>query len=284
METKISRRFFVYAGLVAALGTGVSYSRFVEPNFIRMTSHDVSIGRKAIRGSVAGRILHVADLHYGGTSLDFIEEAFALGLRTDPDVIFITGDLIDHSLTDPRPLRTFFENITSRAKVFASMGNHDGGEWARKAMRGHEDSHTVRELLSESGVRVLHNTSELVEIGDSTFQIVGLGDYWSGEFEPDEAFENVDTSYPTIVLSHNPDSKISLDAFKWDLMLSGHTHGGQIRVPFTGATPFAPVKDKRFVSGLNAWGNRLVHTTQGIATTANFRFNCRPEVTLLNVI
>ena len=89
-------------------------------------------------------------------------------------------------------------------------------------------------------------------------------------------------TYPIIVLSHNPDSKDILGDYPWDMMLCGHTHGGQLYLPILG-TPFAPVKDHRYVHGLKAWNDRLIHTTSGIGNLFGMRFNCRPEVSLLTL-
>ncbi len=83
-------------------------------------------------------------------------------------------------------------------------------------------------------------------------------------------------------MSHNPDTKVMLQNYSWDVMLSGHTHGGQIWLPIIGA-PFAPVEDKRFIAGLYRWDNRWIHITKGIGNVHGLRFNCRPEVSLLTI-
>ena len=85
-----------------------------------------------------------------------------------------------------------------------------------------------------------------------------------------------------VLLAHNPDSKDILGAYPWDLMLSGHTHGGQVIVPFDGPR-FAPVEDKRYVAGLKPWGTRQIHVSRGVGNVGGVRFRCRPEVSLLSV-
>lgn len=84
------------------------------------------------------------------------------------------------------------------------------------------------------------------------------------------------------MLCHNPDAKDKLRASAWDLMLCGHTHGGQLRLPGIGR-PFAPVRDVRYVEGLRPWEGRLIHITRGIGNLHGLRFNCRPEINLLNL-
>ncbi len=100
----------------------------------------------------------------------------------------------------------------------------------------------------------------------------------------DKAFPANDDSrrISRIVLSHNPDSKELLRDYSWDLLLCGHTHGGQLSLPILG-TPFAPVHDHRYVYGLNQWNGRFIHTTKGIGNRHGVRFNCRPEVAILSV-
>lgn len=114
--------------------------------------------------------------------------------------------------------------------------------------------------------------------------LIGLGDLWSGDCQPHLAFAKVPPPENALrlVLNHNPDAKERLRTFAWDLMLAGHTHGGQLRLPFFG-TPFAPVVDKRFVEGLHRWENRWLHISRGVGNLHGLRFNCRPEITLLTV-
>jgi hypothetical protein len=111
-----------------------------------------------------------------------------------------------------------------------------------------------------------------------------LGDLWAHEFDAAKAFggKNASLDLPRIMLSHNPDTKDRLVQDNWDLMLSGHTHGGQIELPFLG-TPFAPVRDRRFVKGLHTWNGRLIHVSKGVGSVYGIRINCRPEVSLITL-
>ncbi len=94
----------------------------------------------------------------------------------------------------------------------------------------------------------------------------------------DLAFTDVAADAPAILLAHNPDTKDVLADRPWDLMLSGHTHGGQVVLPFVGER-FVPVRDKRFIAGLKEWNGRQVYVTRGVGNVAGVRINCRPEVT-----
>ena len=118
-------------------------------------------------------------------------------------------------------------------------------------------------------------------------RLVGLGDEWAGELDPVRAFGGHPKGrklgeLPTLLLSHNPDTKDALREFQWDLMLSGHTHGGQLSLPLIGQ-PFIPVSDKRFVRGLYPWDNRWLHITAGLGSLHKMRFNCSPELSYLTL-
>jgi predicted MPP superfamily phosphohydrolase len=109
---------------------------------------------------------------------------------------------------------------------------------------------------------------------------VGVGDLWSKETDGCKAFAEAASNDPVFLLAHNPDSKEQLRPFLWDLMLSGHTHGGQVIVTHDGAR-YAPVADKRYVAGLKPWGSRQIHVTRGVGNVGGVRFRCRPEVSTL---
>ena len=87
--------------------------------------------------------------------------------------------------------------------------------------------------------------------------------------------------YASIVLCHNPDAKEILRDFDWDLMLSGHTHGGQFKIPFTDFAPLSPVKDLSMTEGLHEFQNRKIFITRGVGSLYGIRINCRPEASVL---
>jgi len=128
-------------------------------------------------------------------------------------------------------------------------------------------------------MKLLRNSNTEFQAKGRTIKLVGLGDFWAGDFEPAHAFP-APSSTQTLLLSHNPDTKDLLTEYQWDLMLSGHTHGGQFALPLLG-TPFAPVRDQRYVEGLKPWEGRQIHVTTGVGNLYGMRFNCRPEVSLL---
>ncbi len=245
-----------------------------EPHWFEVTHTPIHMSRIQPR-----RLLHISDIHISdGMGAADLEPGFRAGLATRPDLICLTGDFVSYtSGFDQTGLRHLLRLAADTAPTYAVLGNHDGGAWLARE-RGSLPTDFMRKILSTSGVRVLHNESAI----EQGLTLVGLGDYWSGEFDPERAFQNAVPSSPTIVLCHNPDGKKHLQKHFWNLMLSGHTHGGQARIP--GLTPlWSPVHDKRFIAGRYDWQGRQLFITRGLGSPHHVRAFCRPEVSILNL-
>jgi uncharacterized protein len=284
MSTLFTRRRF----LLTALGTGVAagsvaaYTRWFEPQHLRLSQHTVSTGPDPAGQPL--RLLHLSDLHASREiPLDYIARAIAQGVALKPDVICVTGDFITRREEIPAGYADVLRALPAAAPTFATLGNHDGGAWSAR-YGGPSTSANIRAVLTAAGIPCLHNQAIDLTLRGRRIQLVGLGDLWSNECRPETAFAPLLSAerHTRIVLSHNPDSKSALLPQKWDLLLSGHTHGGQIGIPFL-ARHFAPVQDKRFISGLHRWENRWLHVSQGVGCLFGVRFNCRPEISLLTL-
>lgn len=281
-QRKLSRRTFLGGLGLGALGSG-TYVRLVEPRWLTVGRHEIRISKEGNPSPL--RVLHLSDLHASPVvSLNFIGEAISLGLGQQPDLICLTGDFITRGYDGFEEYAKILRPLGGGVPAFACLGNHDGGLWAARR-RGYRDTHQVRDLLAKSGVTLLHNAAQIVRIRDWELTLVGLGDLWAGEMQPLLAFSGWPRTgkSATLALSHNPDSKTALLPHHWDLLLCGHTHGGQVRLPFLG-TPFAPVIDKRFVEGVYRWQERWIHITRGVGNLHGVRFNCPPEVSLLTLL
>jgi uncharacterized protein len=240
------------------------------------------LARLRAAGQTEIKILHLSDFHASLTvGLDFIQEAVELGVSLKPDVICLTGDFITTTYNLFQPYARVMKKLSAAAPTFACVGNHDGGKWIGRW--GYRTWKPVGDMLRDAEITLLHNTSSVLNFNGEKLQLVGLGDMWAQELDAPGAFRDAEKSVPTVLLSHNPDSKSVVRDFNWNLMLSGHTHGGQCRLPFLG-TPFAPVRDKRYVAGLKPWRDRWIHVTKGVGNLHGVRFNCRPEISLLRVI
>lgn len=283
---KLTRRSFLrlILGLsFAGVGSGV-YMRMIEPKWLKISQVPVNLLKKSLSPPI--KILHLSDFHVSKyISVSFIESAINLGLSYEPDMVCITGDFILKKINknEFREYTGILKRCAREKPTFACLGNHDGGEWALRN-GGYKDTNLVVKLLQNAGIIILINNSIKLRINDNNIVIVGIDDFWSNSYNPNVAFSKIkkNEKEPCIVLSHNPDSKEILGNYNWDLMLCGHTHGGQIFIPGIG-TPFAPIKDHKFVAGLNIWKNHLIYKTKGVGNLRGLRFNCRPEVSLLSV-
>ncbi|HAE10388.1 MAG TPA: hypothetical protein DCG39_01970 [Opitutae bacterium] len=277
----------VVGGLFAALAGGF-YLRY-EANWLETTTKTVTL--KRLRKGAKIRILHLSDLHRSGTvSIEDLDSALEEGIRRSPDLMLITGDFITGKLQDEqfRELGDCLARHASKVPSFACLGNHDGGNWAQ-GNGGYDSPNRVKAMLGSAKVNLLENRSMPIFVKGCPIVLAGLGDYWNEDCRPQGCLRPVNPKAspprdPTLLLCHNPDAKGLLDGFQWDLMLSGHTHGGQFRVPFLGYAPFAPVKDRSMVEGLHSWRGRQVHVTRGVGNLFGVRLNCRPEVSILDLV
>ena len=283
-ELHISRRAFL--GRLLLFGgppAAAVYARGIEPRLHRLSRVPVRLPRLA-PGAAPLRVLHLSDMHASDVvPLSLIARAFALGLRERPDLILVTGDFITREIRDRDGYLRLLRRLSDAAPCFACPGNHDGGRWAHWA-GGYDRLDEISALLRDAGIRLLHNESTSLTVAGRAVELVGAGDDWAGDVEAARAFAGLGPCGPPLrlLLSHNPDAKRYFGAYAWDLMLCGHTHGGQLILPLIGR-PFAPVRDLAYVEGLHPWQGRLIYTTRGIGNLHGLRFNCRPEVSLLEI-
>jgi predicted MPP superfamily phosphohydrolase len=274
------RRFIAGLGIATTSVAVAGYVRGVEPHWLDLNERTVDIG-----SSGEGiRLLHLSDLHASSVvSQAFLREVIERSVKLRPDLICVTGDFVTVSQSLPADYADILRLLSLSAPTFGSLGNHDGGSWAI-TRRGSGTSLAVRQLLSAAGITCLLNQQTVLKIRDREIELVGLGDLWSRECRPQQVLQlSGRNEHPLrVVLSHNPDSKELLAPYDWDVLLCGHTHGGQVGLPFF-AKHFAPVVDKKYIRGLHRWDNRWLHISRGVGNLYGLRFNCRPEATLLRI-
>ena len=282
MKRSISRRRFLACTGLAGLGLAGD-AAVIEPFRLEVGRQDYKSRTPAPDRPL--KLLHLSDLHASwAVSLGFIDEAICLGLQSQPDFICVTGDFITHKYDDFRSYAQILEKLSKAAPTFACLGNHDGGFWSAKR-GGYDSPAPVRDLLHASHIELLENRSATISLKGRDVRLTGIADVWSGALRFGAAFppNPADAGAVRIVLSHNPDTKDFLRYYPWDLLLCGHTHGGQVVLPLIGS-PWVPVRDKRFVAGMYSWENRAIHIARGIGNVRGVRFNCPPEVSVINII
>ncbi|GAB5560209.1 MAG: phosphodiesterase YaeI [Synoicihabitans sp.] len=283
---KLNRRTFLagLGGLGAAAGAGWGYMRWGESDWFETTVTSCATGRTVTESPL--RVLHLSDLHASDVvPLSMIARAVRLGLEMQPDLILLTGDFWTDKFHQISAYAAVLRRLSDAAPTYAVAGNHDGGSWARLA-RGWMTLEPLTELLESAGIPFLFNQSVSLTFGSRRITLFGVGDWWSADCAPFRTFSSAGERQPEelrLLLNHNPDAKDEFADYDWDVMFCGHTHGGQLRIPLTGGTPFAPVQDLAFVQGLNPWQGRQIFTTRGVGNLHGMRFNCRPEISLLLV-
>jgi len=227
------------------------------------------------------KILHMSDFHASPhVPLENISKAVTLGLACKPDIICVTGDFITSRIYQAHAYKKILQRLSDFAPTFACLGNHDGGPWSAQGL-GYDTQPGLMQLLAQSGVICLVNQTSVLRLRSTELEITGLGDLWSQQSCPAIAFCN-DCTHTTvkIVLAHNPDTVKIIDTYPWDLLLCGHTHGGQVILPYIGA-PYLPIKNRAYIHGLHQHSERYVHISAGVGSLFGIRINCPPEISLL---
>lgn len=274
---KLSRRKFIYSSATVAASLGL-YGWRIEPHWIEITHHRMAIA--ALPPALhSATLVHLSDIHVGPrVDDDFLIETFERVSTLSPDFIVITGDLISyHPGVFEQAAKVFRHLPHGRVATFGVLGNHDyGPNWSHP-----EVADEVTALMKSLNVQILRN--EVANIRG--LQLLGLDDVWGTNYNPENAFRQLQNTHPMLALSHNPDTA---DAPIWKpfsgWILSGHTHGGQCKPPFL-PPPLLPVKNRRYTSGaFQLAPERSMYISRGIGHLIRVRFNVRPEVAVFHLV
>ncbi len=230
------------------------------------------------------RVLHLSDFHASWcVPWKRIQESIERGLAEKPDLVLITGDYVTGRGHDVSGYPDVLAPLRGHPHCYAVFGNHDGSY-----KPGDETLMTTMldRIFAEAGIRFLVNRSVTEEIRGTPVKIAGVGDLWQGPVEPEDCLIPIrhEKGPLTLLMAHNPDTKERVLGYHWDVMFSGHTHGGQVVVPVLNWAPLLPVNDRSMVAGLYSWKERWVHITRGVGNLHGIRFNCRPEVSLVDLM
>ncbi len=288
---KLSRRTLIRSlvyGSIALTGTAA----YAQSDNLEIIHSDVVIPDlpPALEGFTIGMM---SDFHAGGWGNEkIIIRATAAMRQLKPDLIALTGDFVDRAIGRKRSIEEIFacsdflfkELASLRAEygVYAVLGNHD--HWT--------DARQVTRLLSENGITVLFDEHRVLSNG---LILAGIDDFWSGSGNVNQALSGIEQrsettglpASPVILLSHNPDVN---DALLYDhlvqLVLAGHTHGGQVRVPFTNWAPWVPCDPNYHgKTGLiRETATRVSFVSKGVGCLLlPIRISCPPDIALLRL-
>jgi len=280
-KKSFTRRDFLKLGGIAAVGLPI-YAGEISRHEISIQRITVTLPRlpEAFRGLT---IAQLSDFHYAEyTEAYFIKKVIKRVNTLKPDVVVFTGDYITKGFWPaPDMLRFTGECAEILGGVecplrYAVLGNHD---CAVKLY-----CHAMHEALEERGIPVLENRALPLERDGARLWFAGTADYLFGGACIDEAVPAASREgEPVVLLVHEPDLLPQVARYDVDLMLSGHTHGGQVRFPFL-PPMFLPEMGRHYVEGLYRLGSTQLYVNRGIGTVnLPFRFNCPPEITLITL-
>lgn len=256
----------------------VSYGYRVEPTWLELNRLEVPV--QQLPTVFAGlRIVQLTDFHCSRqVTPHYLAEAIQLAQAEQADLAVLTGDFIHKGYRYIDRMAEVLGQLTAPLGVYAVLGNHDFSVRNALGFRRYRHlHHAVTEALRFHGIQVLRNQAvQLVRNGGSLY-LVGVDDLWSRSCDLHRAFAGLDAAVPRIVLAHNPRTIERLQGERCDLMLSGHTHGGQVDWPGLGR-PILHGRARRFAAGLYHIHGSYLYVNKGVGFGLRFRFGVRPEV------
>ncbi|MFN2453398.1 MAG: metallophosphoesterase [Pyrinomonadaceae bacterium] len=276
-ETLFTRRNFLRgvaaAGLVTVSATA-AYAELVEPHRYELTETDVFI--RGLPESFDGfRITQVSDVHHSTlVSIEDVRRVVKLAQSTKPDAFVLTGDYSTARRRFIEPCAEALAQLSAPEGVWAVLGNHDQNTDPQLTIRALERAH----------INVIENRNTRLRRGGDELQLAGVGDWsWAAD-DWTRALAGINQKQPTILLSHQPHALDLPQAANLSLILSGHTHGGQISLPFIGS-PVQLAYRFRYLSGLyQRGGGAQLYVSRGTGMIGvPFRIGAPPEIAVLRL-
>lgn len=256
---------------LAFIGTAF-YATRIEPGWLRVKYVPLKLPRlpKAFHDY---RIVQISDIHMGGwMTRERLMEVVDLINLLRPDLVAITGDFVERrSQTLIDDLIVPLSALKPVDLTVAVMGNHDYSY----------NVTAVRRILQRSGILELRNSVHALKRGDAALHLAGIDDIAWHRDSLDAVLDALPGDGTAILLAHEPDfADVSAATQRFALQISGHTHGGQIRLPLLGM-PLLPSYGKRYPAGRYQVGDMIQYTNRGLGMIApNIRLNARPEITV----
>jgi predicted MPP superfamily phosphohydrolase len=258
----------------------IGHSTVGEPKEFKIET--VSISLKRLHPIFSGfRMVQISDIHMGGwMNADRLQNVADLVIAQKPDVLLITGDFLkgrtfnEGAKQGIKDLIKVLRPLASAVPSFAVLGNHD--------YRTNPDA--VRKMMQLCGITDLTNAVFRITRAGGNLYLCGVDDVRHGDVRLNDVLTQLEGNSPAILLAHEPDfADISAKTGKFDLQVSGHSHGGQIVLPFYGP-PRLPDSGRKYHSGPYEVGNMFQYTNRGVGTDRlAIRINCPPEITVFEL-
>jgi predicted MPP superfamily phosphohydrolase len=277
----INRRKFIKRAAAIGVGAVAADSILIEPNRPRLVRKEIRLRRWPSRLD-GFTIALLSDFHYDPYfSIHPIRSAVEMVSRLRPDLIALTGDFVSASwlglkvrgAADAEPCAELLAKLRAPLGVWAVLGNHD-------AVAGGDQ---VTEALNAVTIPTLSNQSVAIERNGARFWLSGVDDVLDGSPDLEGALQGIPSEEAVVLMAHEPDYADDVVEYPVDLQLSGHSHGGQVRIPFL-LPLYLPPLARKYISGLFKIRALTLYTSAGIGTVdLPVRWNCPPEVTFITL-
>jgi len=259
------------------MGGSFGYARWIEPNRLTITRKKLIL--PGLPPGLSGlTVAQMTDFHYRPDSNDaLMAEAVKAVNEARPDLIALTGDFITHDPTPLTPLMRHLSQLRARHGVYGIMGNHDG--WSAPYS-------LFQKAFQRAGFEFLINSGTHITLNGERLSILGTDSIWSGSLDLPACYRGHQKGDPVLALVHEPDVFDQItDNYPVTLQLSGHTHGGQCRVPLINYTPVKVKYGEKYIYGEYQRKNARLFVSRGLGTTGlPVRFACPPEVVILTCV
>lgn len=264
-----------FMGAVALATGGWMYASKLEPGWLEITSHSLILPR--LHPAFDNyRIIQISDIHMETwMTRKRLADVVKIANKLRGNLIAITGDFVtDLHARTPADLVDNLSKLKAPDGVFAVLGNHD--YWTNVK--------SIRQVLELSGITELSNATHTFERNGANLHLAGVDDYWENKARLRDVLAQLPKEGAAILLAHEPDyAAISAKSGRFDLQLSGHTHGGQVVLPGIGPIVL-PMYGRKFPKGLYQVDDMLLYTNRGLGTARpQLRFNCRPEIAMITL-
>jgi predicted MPP superfamily phosphohydrolase len=274
---QLTRRQFisgVTAGPLLAVSATAAYATLIAPQNYEITETDVFLTNLPERFE-GFRITQLTDIHHSRiVDLAEVQRVVTLANETKPDLIVLTGDYTTSYRRYIEPCAEVLAGLKAPEGVWAVLGNHDH----------YTDPELTTRALLRNRIPVMNNLNTVLRRGADAIQLAGIDDWsWNGT-DWKRAFYGVNESLPLVLLSHQP-SVLDLDVSKKAaLIISGHTHGGQIKLPFIGAPARFATIDLKYANGLFQRDQTQLYVSRGTGVIGlPVRLGVRPEIAVLRL-
>jgi uncharacterized protein len=223
------------------------------------------------------RLVQISDFHIGTwLTAGHLNQVIDQVNRLKPDLVVITGDFVTYRaerFTDI--LTSAFSRLTPGIASLGIRGNHD--HWT--------DPGLISRMLKQAGIIELDNAVYTLERNGARLHIAGIDDYMNGNACLEKVLDALPAGESAVLLAHEPDfADIAAKTGRFDLQLSGHSHGGQMVLPFIGV-PFLPQFARKYPRGFYKVNEMLLYTNRGLGTAeVALRINCRPEISDITLL